>query len=210
MKKSQILLLLAVFAWSAVQAEDRNTFYFTDAIVLPGETTSIELCMRNMQTDLTCVEAEIQLPEGLSVVRDVDGNPVVTLYRNRSVGHEVTTNVLENGNLKLLISSLEANRFGGEEGALLSFCVQAASTAPRGECTVETVGESLLVSTEAEAYYSVGVTGNVLITDDATSIHNPQPTMQTSPEAVYNLAGQRVGKKQKGINIINGRKELHK
>ena len=211
MKNSKLkhILLLAALACGTAHAEDNNTFYFTDAAVMPGETTNIELCMRNTAADLTCLEAEIQLPEGLSVVCDVEGNPLATLYRNRIAGHEILTNVLDNGNLKLLISSIDGNLFKGEEGPLLSFCVQANAEAPTGECTVETVGESLLVNSEAEAYYSVGVKGNVLITDDPTDLKDLKDFKDLN-DAVYNLAGQRLNKRQKGINIIGGKKELHK
>lgn len=218
MKKIHILLLVALMCGTA-WAEKENAFYFTDAAVLPGETTNIELCMRNAATDLTCLEAEIQLPEGLSFVCDEEGNPVATLYSNRTVGHEILTNVLENGNLKLLVSSINGNLFGGEEGPLLSFLVQAAETAPKGECTVETVGESLLVDSEAEAYYSVGVTGNVLITDDATSLKTVDKGQLASDkeEAVYDLSGRKIKSSSltprsstKGIFIKAGRKELHK
>ena len=205
--KKFLIFLLAALAWNTIQAEEDNTFYFTDAAVLPGDTTSIELCMKNMATDLTCFEAEIQLPAGLSLVCDEEGNPVSTLYRNRSTKHEITANVLENGNLKLLVSSIEGSLFDGGEGPLLSFFVQADKAAPRGECTIETVGESLLVNSEAEAYYSVGVTGSVLITDDATGLN---PALFKGEQDRYNLAGQRVSNKQKGIVIVNGRKELQK
>lgn len=210
MKKYYIFLLAALVCGS-VLAEDDNTFYFTDAVVMPGETASIELCMRNTATDLTCLEAEIQLPEGLSFVCDEEGSPIAMLYRNRMAGHEILTNVLDNGNLKLLVSSIDGNVFKDGEGPLLSFRVQADATASTGECQVETVGESLLVNTEAEAYYCDGVTGNVLITDDATglkSMDNGQRIMDNNE--IYNLVGQRLKKKQKGINIIGGKKELHK
>ena len=208
MKKTHILLLAALVC-STAKADDNNSFYFTDAAVMPGETTSIELCMRNTATDLTCLEAEIQLPEGLTVVCDEDGNPFATLYRNRTTNHEILANVLDNGNLKLLVSSIEGNLVSGKEGPLLSFRVQAAKTAPIGECTVETVGESLLVNSKAAAYYSVGVTGNVLITDDATNIEHLPLTIDHS-EPIYNLAGQRVSKAKNGIFIKDGKKELHK
>ena len=42
MIKSRLLLLAALTCGTAL-AEDANTFYFTDAAVLPGETTNIEL-----------------------------------------------------------------------------------------------------------------------------------------------------------------------
>ena len=209
--KKVYILPLAALTWVAAQADDNNAFYFTDAALMPGQTTNIELCMRNTATDITCLEAEIQLPEGLSLVLDEEGNPRATLYRNRIGAHEILTNVLENGNLKLLVSSVSGNLFTSEEGPLLSFAVQADGDASTGECTVETVGESLLVNTEAEAYYSLGVKGNVLITDDPTSMNEELRIKNEELKGtIYNLAGQRLNQKQKGVNIVGGKKELIK
>lgn len=208
MKSHRISLLSAALLWGTAWAGNDNCFYFTDAAVLPGETTNIELCMRNAEKSLTCLEAEIQLPEGLSVALDEKGIPIVTLYRNRTEGHEVLTNVLENGNLKLLVSDIDGSLFSGEEGPILSFRVQAAEAAPIGESKLETVGESLLVNAEAEAYYSVGVTGNVLVTDDATRIDLTGTPSSADGGRVYNLAGQRQNKMQRGVNIVGGRKVL--
>lgn len=44
--------------------------------------------------------------------------------------------------------------------------------------------------------------------DDATSINCLIPTLSEGEGTIYNLAGQRVSKIQKGINIINGKKIL--
>ena len=180
------------------------------SLIMPGQTANIQLCMRNVATDLTCLEAEIQLPEGLSVVLDDDGNPVATKFHSRTAAHEVLANVLDNGNLKLLISSIDADLFGEGEGPLLSICVQAEEDVLPGEYTVETVGESLLVNNAAEAFYSVGVTGNVLVTDDPTGITSTDNGQQTTDDKIYNLAGQRVSKAKNGIFIKGGKKELHR
>lgn len=203
------ILLISVLVWSTVKAED-NTFYFTDAAIMPGQTANIQLCMRNVATDLTCLEAEIQLPEGLSLVVDEAGEPVVTQIRNRTASHEILANALDNGNLKVLISSINADLFGEGDGPLLNFCVQAEEDVLPGEYTVETVGESLLVNNAAEAFYSVGVTGNVLVTDDPTPIKTIDNGQQTTDDKIYNLAGQRVGKAKSGIFIKGGKKELHR
>ena len=209
MKKLHILLLAAL-ACGTARAETDNTFYFTDAVVAPGETTNIELCLKNSQADLTCLEAEIQLPEGLSVVCDEDGNPVTTLYRNRTPEHDILTNVLASGNFKLLVSSIDGKPIGDGNGPLLSFRVQASPTTPSGECTVETVGETLLVTTQAEPYYCIGVTGNVMVTDDPTSINEElRKKHEQSDAAIYDLSGRQIGngktsngKSPRGINII--------
>lgn len=197
-------------------AEEANTFYFTDAVVMPGETTNIELCMKNSMTDLTCLEAEIQLPEGLSLALDEDGNPIASLYRNRSAKHELLAGVLKNGNLKLLISDIEGHMFANGEGPILSFRVQADETAPTGECAVATTGESMMVNTKAKAVYSVGVTGNILITDDPTDLRDLKESdalnglNDTKDKSIYNLAGQQVNKQKKGIFIKGGKKTLFK
>lgn len=205
--KKLYIFLLAGLASAGTWAED-DAFYFNDAILMPGTSANIEFCMRNAATDLTCLEAEIQLPEGFVVALDEAGNPVVTPYPNRSAKHEILANVLDNGNLKLLISSIDADLFDEGEGPLLSFRVQADEDVLAGEYAVETVGESLLVSNAAEACYSVGVTGNVLVTDDATGIEAIDNRQSTTDNKIYNLAGQRVSKARGGIFIQNGKKVL--
>ena len=213
--KKTFSLLLAILFCNIAQADDNNTLYFYDTIVMPGETSSLVLCMRNTASNLTCLEAEIQLPEGLSVVMDEDDNPVTTLLRNRTAGHEVLTNVLDNGNLKLLISSIDNNSIKGFDGPILSLHVQASKTSPIGECSAETVGETLLVSSQAETYYCIGILGNVLITDDPTNIASSSLDINQSKE-IYDLSGRRINSTlsnvhlQSGILIKGGRKKLYK
>ena len=45
--------------------------------------------------------------------------------------------------------------------------------------------------------------------DDATGIESLTPTISEGEGAIYNIAGQRINKLQKGINIINGKKVLY-
>lgn len=210
------ILAAFMFASAMAWAEEANTFYFNDAVLMPGETANIELCMKNAAADLTCLEAEIQLPEGLSLALDEEGNPIATLYRNRSTNHELLTGVLRNGNLKLLVCDIDGHKFNGNDGPILSFRVQANDTAPTGECVVATAGESLLVNTAAKGVYSVGVTGNVLITDDPTDLKDLKDAKGADTKAIYNLAGQIVNSKSKntklprGIFIKDGKKTLFK
>lgn len=46
--------------------------------------------------------------------------------------------------------------------------------------------------------------------DDATSIEGIEKSESDVEQPIYNLTGQRVGKMQKGINIVNGKKVLFK
>jgi hypothetical protein len=44
---------------------------------------------------------------------------------------------------------------------------------------------------------------------DANSIQKIDNAQKTTEDAIYNIAGQRLNKVQKGINIINGKKVLY-
>lgn len=209
MKKLGILTILSL-AFSSLWAADDNTFYFSEAIVVPGQAADIELSMKNSRTDLTCIEAEIQLPEGLVVAVADDGTPACSLNASRMADHEILANILDDGNLKLLISSLSGAPVAGDDGAILTFRVEAESDAPRGESAVKTVGESLFVTNNAEALYSVGVEGKVIITDDPTGIHSIDngELIIDNVNATYNLAGQRVSSRKapRGIYIQGSKK----
>ena len=61
-----------------------------------------------------------------------------------------------------------------------------------------------------KAYYqsTAGVKAFYFSGDDATGIDSLTPALSEGEGAIYNLAGQRLGKMQKGINIVGGKKIL--
>jgi hypothetical protein len=79
---------------------------------------------------------------------------------------------------------------------------------------VTTDGKILKAGPEASikgfrAYFDVPAGAAVkalVIEDDETGITSPLG--ETGQEAIYNVAGQRLSKKQKGVNIVNGKKIL--
>ena len=48
----------------------------------------------------------------------------------------------------------------------------------------------------------------ICLEDDPTSIQTIDNRQRTTDDAIFNLAGQRIQKLQKGINIVNGKKIL--
>ena len=62
----------------------------------------------------------------------------------------------------------------------------------------------------AANFPSAGVKGFTFVfgDDDATAIKTIDNGLQTTDNAIYNVAGQRISKMQKGINIVNGKKVL--
>jgi len=77
----------------------------------------------------------------------------------------------------------------------------------------DTVGFYLATGTipAGKAYYqsTSGVKAFFFAGDDATGIDSLTPTLSEGEGAIYNVAGQRMSKMQKGINIVNGKKIMY-
>lgn len=74
-------------------------------------------------------------------------------------------------------------------------------------------GTTTITLGAGKAYLEVPAGGSVKgftfdFDDDATSIQNPKFKIQNEEAPIYNLAGQRLSKPVKGINIVGGRKIL--
>ena len=71
---------------------------------------------------------------------------------------------------------------------------------------------NMVATNRAYIQVPVGVGGvksfAINLEDDATGIVNLNDNVNANEGAIYNLAGQRLSKMQKGINIINGKKVL--
>ena len=52
------------------------------------------------------------------------------------------------------------------------------------------------------------VKGFTFVFDDETGINSLTPALSEGEGVIYNLAGQRIQKMQRGINIVNGKKVL--
>ena len=103
--------------------------------------------------------------------------------------------------------------------------VLTSTTAPAGSYVLQNIGGKIGFYLVAEGegqqptvganhcYLTVPAGGGIkeaffFNEDDATGIKAIDNAQQTAEGAIYNLAGQRMSKMQKGINIINGKKVL--
>ncbi len=77
---------------------------------------------------------------------------------------------------------------------------EAVGFAPATPTTTIVAGKGyLVISAPVKPFYPFGE-------DDATGINNVEFAGENAP--IYNVAGQRIGKMQKGINIVGGKKVL--
>ncbi len=127
--KRNIFLLLTASLFSMGQAVADNVLTVNEVQVPQGGQARIEIGC-DFDTEFTAFELQIALPEGLSLVADEDGYPVIE--KAFDTNHILTGNLLpSNGNYKITCRSME-NLSMPTSGALFSVTVQAGNNVTAG------------------------------------------------------------------------------
>lgn len=104
-------------------AQDR--FYIENFNIEPGETKTVEILLDNV-TVFSAIQADIFLPEGLTIDKE-DGDYIFDLTDRKARNHTVSSALVSNGAIRLLISSQTSRTFSGNSGPLVTFQLTAAS-----------------------------------------------------------------------------------
>mgnify|MGYP002624333869 CR=1 FL=1 len=130
MKKKMILMLTACFMLLG-QAVADNVLTVSDVNVPQGGQATIEIGC-DFDTEFTAFELQLSLPEGLSLLCDEDGKPVIERAFDGS--HVISGNLLpSNGNYKFTCYSTNENSLLlPTTGALLRLTVVADGSLPMG------------------------------------------------------------------------------
>ena len=158
--------------------EVENTIPAYTAVVLKGEPAVYEFAIDKIKVK----------PEGALDVYDdeVDGSEAL-----------VKEDVIENNVLKGTLEPIEAAGkyiLAKPEGEVIGFYLAETGTIAAGKAYLEYDGSS-------------DIKGFRFNFDDATGIANVEKNVEKNG-LIYNVAGQRLNKMQKGINIVNGKKIL--
>ena len=135
-------------------------------------------------TDMTALQFCLQLPAGVTL----DTSNVT--MGEATAGHTLCIETLDNGDLLFILYSMDLNTF--KDGELLRIPVAAS-----GEVKLYTIRYA---DTDAVSYAGEDIDTGI-------------KTLSNSPlkgENIYNVAGQRLSKMQRGINIKDGKKIIKK
>lgn len=131
MKKLLLLTMCMVVALSAIA---NDTFYINDFTINPGETKEVEIMLDN-ETVFTALQADIYLPEGLSIEQE-DGDFLFDLTDRKGRNHTISSTLLSSGAIRILIASQTLKTFSGNSGALVTFNI-IADNSFSGSKTIE-------------------------------------------------------------------------
>ena len=203
--KKFYMTMAAMLCGVAAMAQDAtgagNYLYVEDITEDPG-TTAVEMAvgMNNSDETVTAVSFKIGLPEGVTLTLNKKGKPQATVDDDRKEDHQAAFTDIPNSADKMLsVYSLNVEPFYENTGTIVTVPLTVAAD---GEYTVRlydisianTAKESIASESELEFKIIVGDTGINGI------------NAQDSNAPIYNVAGQRVSKAQKGVFIQNGKK----
>ena len=195
--KTKIFNAMMACVLCSAQALAGNILTVSNAEVPVGGEATIEIGC-DFDTEFTAFELQLSLSEGLTLVTDDEGKPVVECGFAGS--HEVVGNRLaSNGNYKFVCYSLEKALLP-MNGTLLRVTVKADETLTSGSIiSANVVGQEFVRMADSE--------GEVL-TDTEMPVPVRDVQAATDDDAAYDLQGRRTMKPKDGIFIIGGKKVL--
>ena len=102
---------------NSASAIDR--LYINDITMTAGDTKQVEIMLDNT-TAFTALQADIYLPEGLSIEQQ-NGEYLFNLTDRKGSDHTILSTALSNGAIRICIVSQDLNAFNGQSGALVTF-----------------------------------------------------------------------------------------
>ncbi len=190
---------IEVFGYESVTVTDAGyaTFASDNALDFTGSSIKAFFATESAAGTLSFTQVN-KVPAGTGVLLYAKGGATVDVPVFTGAADDVTGNVFKRGaGAKVTYEDNDQNYilFNGDDGIGFYKANNNNVATNRAYIHVENGG---------------GVKGFVInLEDDATGI-NEELRMKNEESSIYNLAGQRISKMQKGINIVNGKKILFK
>ena len=180
---------------SLASTDANSRLYVEDFDVTPGSIAEVTIALDNQQP-YTALQADIYLPDGLSVVGDF------TLTDRKGKDHSVGCQAQPDGAVRIFIKSPSNKNMKDNTGALVTFAVVADGDY-RANDAIE-LCNILAVTAQAVGYNLPDYLADGII----TAIDNLSQDGKAADGIYYNLLGIPVNHPTPGIYIRNGKKVI--
>lgn len=126
--KKQILksVLSAVVMMMAMTTQAQVSFYIEDFNFDEGEyEKEVAICMKNEPSNITGVQMDIYMPEGLSILSDEIGYYIDLGSRTTSRKHNIESAIQSDGAVRVISASSKFYPFTGNDGDIIIMTVVA-------------------------------------------------------------------------------------
>lgn len=132
MKRSILSFTLIVL--TALSSLGRDRLYIESFNIDAGETIWVSVILLN-DTAYTGLQTDLYLPAGLSLNME-DDEYIIDLTSRKDNTHTVASRLMEDGAIRIYVSSVSAKEFSGNNGAILRLSITAADEFI-GEATIQ-------------------------------------------------------------------------
>ena len=168
----------------------------------------LTITLTNPQMDVTMVQMDVTMPEGLTLTIDDDTDMMAG--RTTWFTHQLYTATTNNGrNVRLMLASGRNALIEGTEGGIIRLTLKADGDFHGGDIVLH---DMLCTSPDLTEAWPADVVVHV---GEATGITDNKRETINNNSVVYDLQGRQTGngrfvnrKSTKGVNIINGRKVI--
>ena len=157
----------------------------------------LSVCLPVNDLHYTGLQFDLTLPEGIELL---DEGAETTDAR-----HGAWMQKRVDGTYRVICSSMMNDEFC--EGEVLRLQVKVTGDV---SCESEVVASDVVLSDVNAIRHEAAPAMTILNMDDATGIQDVGSKMEDGSYTIYNLAGQRIQKMQKGLYIVNGKKVAFK
>ena len=188
-----------------VAAMAQNELYASDIAVEKGVTTAdLEISMKN-EAEVTAFSFRLGLPEGVTMALNKKGKKYVTIDEDRMEEHVAIIQTASDGADMISVYDASKAPFYGNDGVVVTVPLAIAEDVAAADGTFAIKVYNISLSTPAGVSLDTTEAFEVsLKVGKGNGINSINAADSNAP--VYNVAGQRVSKAQKGIFIQNGKK----
>ena len=165
----------------------------------PGGEATLIVDLNNPDDEITLVQFDLRLPDGLSIKQINDDFDIDMCDRTTWRKHSLEANATD-GIIRFLLSSSSNTVITGSEGGIIKMTIVAAENYNDGTIVLEKI---LLVSPDEKEVKPDDVEVTTVTTGLAYAMKNNK-----GYTLIYSLTGQKLSSPKKGINIVGGKKIL--
>ena len=155
---------LAATCQVTVEASAANQLMVENYTVLRGHSLTLPVQLANTANNLTALQADIHLPEGIGIEMDGD-EYVIDLVSDRVArDHTLSSNRLASGAVRVLIASPTKKLFTGNSGDLFTISLLTSDEMSAGDYAL-TIDNIILSDNEVTTYHAPDVTSTIKVLD---------------------------------------------
>ena len=188
-----------------VAAMAQNELYADEVAIEKGETTAnLEIKMRN-EVEVTAFSFRLGLPEGVTMTLNKKGKKYVTIDEDRMEEHVAIIQTAADGADMISVYDAKKSPFYENDGTVVTVPLAITEEVAANDVTLTMKVYNISIATPAGVSLDTTEAFDVNLKIGAgNGINGINAADSKAP--IYNVAGQRVSKAQKGVFIQNGKK----